>query len=129
MFTIMCGTIKYFGDTLNQQRLKAWAHLLPFYDVKLHSLSIPNATKIFPWVVLLNGSLDTNQKQSENISSLKTNLVCQWWQSEQIITWWTKTSSFVSFLQKFRETKVNNWGQMENKQAYSVEEQVKYLNK
>lgn len=67
-----------FGDTLNQQRLKTWAHLLPFYDVKLHSLSIPNATKIFPWVVLLNGGLDTNQKQSENILSLKAKLVCQY---------------------------------------------------
>lgn len=34
------------------------AYLLPLYNIKLHSLSIPNTAKIFPWVVFLDGRLD-----------------------------------------------------------------------
>lgn len=54
------------SENLDELETKPQAHLLAFYDIKLHSLSVPDATKIFPWVVLLNGGLDTTHKQSEN---------------------------------------------------------------
>lgn len=75
------------------------SYLLPLNNIKLHSLSIPNTAKIFPWVVLLNGRLDTRaiaiRKHHKTECADSTSGCCR---IMITITWCTKTSSFVSFL-------------------------------
>lgn len=96
-FTMTTQTLKQNRFPTDNQ-CSSTAHLLPLYNIKLHSLSIPNTAKIFPWVVFLNGRLDTRAAAVRTHPKTKRADRMSLWCQIIITTWWTKTSSFVSFL-------------------------------
>lgn len=54
---ISCITTPFYRDSIWAGHIGCFCTLLSFHHIKLHGLAVAYAAQVFPWVVLLNGSL------------------------------------------------------------------------